>query len=136
MYTLVQTFQSADFAKALHRIIDLPDNLDRAAIRAKVGPEGEDAIYFVTTTWETIGVLVFRKELTLDLVDDFFSGPIVISWRKLAHYLEEVRKERHRDTLFARYQWLTEQMIARETRVPAVAATTAQAPGTQPAGPW
>ena len=57
MYTLVQTFQSADFARALHRIIDLPDNLDRAAIRAKVSPEGEDAIYFVTTTWETIGVL-------------------------------------------------------------------------------
>ena len=79
MYTLVQTFQGAEFAKALRRIIDLPDNLDREAIRAKVGPEGEDAIYFVTTTWETIGVLVFQKKLTLDLVDDFFSGPIIIS---------------------------------------------------------
>ena len=79
MYTLVQTFQGAEFAKALRGIIDLPDNLDREAIRAKVGPEGEDAIYFVTTTWETIGVLVFQKKLTLDLVDDFFSGPIIIS---------------------------------------------------------
>jgi len=114
MYTLVQTFQSADFTKALHRIIDLPDNLDRAAIRAEVGPEGEDAIYFVTTTWETIGVLVFQKELTLDLVDDFFSGPLIISWRKLARYLEDVRMERHRDTLFEWFQWLAERMIERE----------------------
>jgi len=114
MYTLVQTFQSADFTKALHRIIDLPDNLDRAAIRAEVGPEGEDAIYFVTTTWETIGVLVFQKELTLDLVDDFFSGPLIISWRKLARYLEDVRRERHRDTLFEWFQWLAERMIERE----------------------
>jgi hypothetical protein len=114
MYTLVQTFQSADFTKALHRIIDLPDNLDRAAIRAEVGPEGEDAIYFVTTTWETIGVLVFQKEITLDLVDDFFSGPIIISWRKLARYLEDVRRERHRDTLFEWFQWLAERMIERE----------------------
>jgi len=136
MYTLVQTFQSADFAKALHRIIDLPDNLDRAAIRAKVGPEGEDAIYFVTTTWETIGVLVFQKELTLDLVDDFFSGPIIISWRKLAHYLEEVRKERHRDTLFEWYQWLAERMMERESRGPAVPAHIAHAPGSKSYERW
>jgi hypothetical protein len=122
MYTLVQTFQGAEFAKALHRIIDLPDNLDREAIRAKVGPEGEDAIYFVTTTWETIGVLVFQKKLTLDLVDDFFSGPIIISWRKLARYLEEVRKDRHRDTLFEWYQWLAERMMERESKGPAVPA--------------
>ena len=122
MYTLVQTFQSADFAKALHRIIDLPDNLDRAAIRAKVGPEGEDAIYFVTTTWETIGVLVFRKELTLDLVDDFFSGPIVISWHKLARYFEEVRREWQRETLFEWFQWLAERMMERESKFPVVPA--------------
>ena len=114
MYTLVQTFQSADFAKALHLIMELPDNLDRAAIRAKVGPEGEAAIYFVTTTWETIGVLVFQKELTLDLVDDFFSGPIVLTWRKLERYLEELRKERQRDTLFEWFQWLAERIIERE----------------------
>lgn len=125
MYTLVQTFQSADFAKALRRIIDFPDNLDRAAIREKVGPEGEDAIYFVTTTWETIGVLVFQKELTLDLVDDFFSGPIILSWRKLARYLDDVRTEWHRDTLFEWFQWLAEQMMEREIKSPPVPAHVA-----------
>lgn len=83
MYTVVQTFQDVDFTKALHFIMELPDNLDHAEIRRRVGPEGEAAIYFVSTTWETIGVLVFQRELTLDLVDDFFSGPIVLTWRKL-----------------------------------------------------
>ena len=136
MYTLVQTFQGAEFAKALHRIIDLPDNLDREGIRAKVGPEGEDAIYFVTTTWETIGVLVFQKELTLDLVDDFFSGPIIISWRKLSRYLEEIRKERQRDTLFEWYQWLAERMMERESKVPAVPAHIANAPGSKSYQHW
>jgi hypothetical protein len=136
MYTLVQTFQSADFTKALHRILDLPDNLDCAAIRKKVGPDGEDAIYFVTTTWETIGVLVFQKELTLDLVDDFFSGPVIISWRKLVRYLEEIRKERQRDTLFEWYQWLAERLMERESNVPAVPAHIAHAPGTKSYNNW
>jgi len=84
-----------------------------------------DAIYFVTTTWETIGVLVFQKELTLDLVDDFFSGPIILSWRKLALYLEDVRKEWHRDTMFEWYQWLAERMIEREKASPPVPAHVA-----------
>src|SRR5438128_9224995 len=122
MYTLVQTFQSADFTKALHRIMELPDNLDRASIRAAIGPEGEASIYFVTTTWETIGVLVFQKELTLDLVDDFFSGPIVLTWRKLARYLGELRTERHRETLFEWFQWLAERMMEREKSGPPVPA--------------
>lgn len=125
MYTLVQTFQSPDFARALRRIFDLPDNLDRAAIRAKIGPEGEDEIYFVTTTWETIGVLVFQKELTLDLVDDFFSGPIILSWRKLARYLEDVRTDWERETVFEWFQWLAEQMMAREKQSPPVPAHVA-----------
>ena len=114
MYTLVQTFQSADFAKALHRVTELPDNLNRAAIRAKVGPDGEDDIYFLMTTWESIGILVFHNELTLDVVDDFFSGPIVVSWRKLAPCVEEIRAELHRDTVFEWFQWLAERFIERE----------------------
>ena len=34
------------------------------------------------TTWESLGILVFRGEVSLDLVDDFFSGAVELSWRK------------------------------------------------------
>jgi hypothetical protein len=105
-------------------------------MRTQVGAEGEAAIYFVTTTWETIGVLVFQKELTLDLVDDFFSGPIIITWRKLERYLEELRRERQRDTLFEWYQWLAKQMTEREKHVPPVPAHIAHAPGTKSYQRW
>jgi hypothetical protein len=125
MYTLAKTFQSADFAKALNQVLDLPDNLDRAGVRAKVGAEGEDTIYFVTTVWETIGVLVYQRELTLDLVDDFFSGPIIVSWRKLERYVKETRKTLQRETLFEWYQWLAERMMQRESKTPAVPAHVA-----------
>ena len=122
MYTLVQTFQSAEFAKALHRIMELPNNLDRASIRAAVGPEGEAAIYFVTTTWETIGVLVFQKELTLDLVDDFFSGPLILSWQKLKVYSDEWRSNLNRETGNEWFHWLAERMLEREKASPPVPA--------------
>lgn len=79
-------------------------------------------VYAMTTTWESIGVLVYRSEIRLDLLDDFFSGPIRISWRKLKPYFEDEREEQGRQTISEWYQWLAERFEALESveaRVPA-----------------
>ena len=44
---------------------------------------GDDLVAHLTATWESIGVLVFHHEITLEVLDDFFSRPIVPSWNKL-----------------------------------------------------
>ena len=75
MLELVRSFQSPAFTSALRRVLSLPDGADTQKIREVLGPDGEDAVYLVSLTWESLGVLVFRREVTLDLVDDFFSGP-------------------------------------------------------------
>src|SRR5437762_6170522 len=92
MLELVRSFQSPAFTAALRRVLSLPDGADSAKIREVLGPDGEDAVYLVSLTWESLGVLVYRREVTLDLVDDFFSGPLVISWQKLKVYSEEWRR--------------------------------------------
>jgi hypothetical protein len=86
------------------------------------GPEGEGAIYFVVNVWETIGVLVFKKELSLDLVDDFFGDPVVLNWQKLERYPQGIRDERQRQILFEWRQWLAERMMKREKSGPSVPA--------------
>ena len=86
MLELVRSFQSPAFTAALRRVLSLPDDAGSAKIREVLGPDGEDAVYLVSLTWESLGVLVFRREVTLDLVDDFFSGPLVLSWQKLRVY--------------------------------------------------
>jgi len=114
MLELVRSFQSASFASALRRSTSLPDGADRQKIRELLGPEGEDAVFLVGLTWESIGVLVFRREVTADLVADFFSGTISISWRKLRLFVEEDRRFVERDTAWEWFQWLAEQMGERE----------------------
>ncbi len=76
----------------------------------------------MTATWETIGVLLFHGELSIDIIDDFFSGPILISWRKLLPYTKEVRRRYDRETWSEWFQWLAERMIEREEKSPAVPA--------------
>ena len=72
----------------------------------------------MTTTWESIGVLVFRGEVSIDLVDDFFSGPIVVSWRKLQSYFFDERRETGRETVGEWFQWLAERFAERKAQLP------------------
>lgn len=58
--------------------------------------------------------------LEMDLIDDFFSGPIEVTWRKLATYIDEGRGT------FAEWaQWLAERMRERESEEPPVPAYVA-----------
>jgi hypothetical protein len=122
MLELVRSFQSPAFTRGLRRVFSLPDGADPQAIREVPGRDGEDAVYLVALTWESLGVLVFRREVTLDLVDDFFSGPILLSWQKLRAYAEQERQALNRETGLEWFQWLAERMMERERKSPPVPA--------------
>jgi hypothetical protein len=122
MLELVRSFQSPAFTSALRRVLSLPDGATTKQIHEILGPDGEDAVYLVSLTWESVGILLFRRELTLDLVDDFFSGPILLSWRKLQVYAEEWRRTLNRETGSEWFHWLAERMMEREKLSPPVPA--------------
>ena len=122
MSALVRSFQTPSFAHSLRRVSSLPDDVAREQIPALLGPDGEDHIYALLTSWEALGILLYRKQVSIDLVDDFFSGPIVVTWRKLSRYIAELRKDAQRDTYFEWVQWLTERMMERENQTPPVPA--------------
>jgi len=122
MSALVRSFQTPSFAHSLRRVSSLPDKATREQISALLGPDGEDDVYALLTSWEALGILLYRKQVSINLVDDFFSGPIVVSWRKLSEYVEAMRAEAKRDTYFEWVQWLAERMMERESMTPPVPA--------------
>src|SRR5215471_6340101 len=122
MSALVRSFQTPSFAHSLRRVSSLPDSVARQQIPALLGSDGENHVYALLTSWEALGILLYRKEVTIELVDDFFSGPIVVSWRKLSRYIAVLRRDAQRDTYFEWVQWLAEQMMEREKQSPPVPA--------------
>src|SRR5437764_9458420 len=122
MLELVRSFQSPAFTSALRQVLSLPDGANAEKIREVLGPDGEDAVYLVSLTWESLGILLFRREVTLDLIDDFFSGPILLSWRKLKVHSEECRRTLNRETFNEWFHWLAERMMEREKFSPPVPA--------------
>ena len=118
---LLHSFQTPDFAKGLTIVYGMPDGLGKKAIEEYCG-ENYHLVYALMTTWESLGVLVHRGEVELQLVDDFFSGPIRISWHKLHDYVTGEREQLQRDTIFEWFQWLNERLAdieSKETPVPA-----------------
>jgi hypothetical protein len=113
---LVRSFQSGDFTAALGRINSLPDGADRATIERVLGPDGRDQVFLVGLTWESLGVLTFRREIDMGTIDDFFSGAITISWRKLHTFVEDDRESLERQTVWEWFEWLADRMREREDR--------------------
>ncbi|MCI0520832.1 MAG: DUF4760 domain-containing protein [Chloroflexi bacterium] len=112
---LLNSFQTSDFVRGLLYIFDLPENAGKEQIDGL--PEDHFlAIYMVLGAWERLGVLVYRREIELVLVEDAYSGTIVLSWQKLARYITEFRSHLQRDSAFEWFQWLAERIIERETR--------------------
>lgn len=118
---LLHSFQTPDFAKAVTIVYRMPDGLSRDEIEQLIG-EDLPLVYAMTTTWESLGVLVFRGEIDLELVGDFFSGPIRISWQKVGQLLIGEREETGRQTIGEWFQWLNDRLTDLESKDPPIPA--------------
>jgi hypothetical protein len=123
---IVRLLQTPDFARALRLMYDLEPGLSRAEVERRLGADMH-YVYSMMISWESLGVLVYRRQLDLQLVDDFVSGSLLLSWRKLERYVKEERTARGRDTLLEWFQWLAERMLERESKTPVVPAYQAHA---------
>jgi hypothetical protein len=114
---LLHSYQTPSLARGLQLMFALPDDLSRAEVEARLG-EDLATLWVVMVTWESLGVLIYRGQVELAIFDDFFSGPLLLSWRKLQRYVEEYRAQLQRETIFEWFQWLAERMQERESQVP------------------
>jgi len=110
---LLNSFQTVDFLHGIWITQELPKGLNKKEIEERLGKDIR-FIYLVMSTWESIGILLFNREITFDMVDHAYSGPINFSWEKLDKYVTDLRIELKRETPFEWFQWLAERMIERE----------------------
>ena len=121
MLALISGYTAPDFNRGLQFVFDMPDRLSKKEIEEYLG-EDMDKLFPLLVTLESFGILLHRGEITIDLLDDFLSGPIVLTWQKLELYIKDIREETGRNTISEWTQWLAEQMLVRESKGPAVGA--------------
>lgn len=105
---LTRTFYSRDLAAALSLLQPLPDGITLTELRA-MGDRYPEAAITVATSFETMGLLVFKRIAPLSLVSDLAGGIINTMAKKLARWLEDMRIEQEQPSWAEWFEWLGDQ---------------------------
>jgi hypothetical protein len=116
---LLHSFQTPEFHEAVSILVDLPENLSKKEIEERLGDK-MTCMRVLFGTFESLGILIFRREININLVEDFFSGVIILTGQKFNNYIKEVRELSKRPTYYEWMQWLYEQVEKRESKTPAI----------------
>jgi len=107
----LQTPESAETLLLLH---DLPDNLTGDDLRRRLGDRFK-ATLATLALFESLGPIVARGHVPLEMYAEFYRGPTLLCWRKFRRFIEEERSNGW-PSLFEWLQWLAERMEERPLR--------------------
>ena len=110
---LAQTFYSPDLAEAIVLLQRLPDGVSLEEVRSR-GKEYELAAITLCTSFETMGLLVYKQIAPLDLVLDLAGGIVSVMARKLHAWCEDVREEQQQPSFAEWFEWLGDQATQRK----------------------
>lgn len=116
---LLHSFQTPEFHEAVTIVADLPEGLSKKEIEKRIGDK-MTCVLVMFGTFESLGILIHRREIDIQLVEDFFSGVIILTGRKFMKYFEEIRELSARPTYYEWIQWMYEQIQLRESTAPAI----------------
>ena len=116
---MLHSFQTPEFHQAVTILVDLPEGLSKKELEQRLGDK-MTSLYVMFGTFESLGILIHRREIDIRLVEDFFSGVILLTGEKLKQYFDEIRKVCNRPTYYEWIQWMYEQIEKRESSAPAI----------------
>jgi hypothetical protein len=105
---VMRTFIGAELARALTILMAMPDGVSVERLREE-GFEAEYAGVLVCTTFETLGVLVYKRIVPFRLVVELAGGIIVVMWRKLGPWLIHTRELQQQPSWAEWFDWLAQQ---------------------------
>ena len=113
---LAQTFYSHDLARAIALLQPLPDGISLVQMRA-MGDSYEFAALTVCTSFETMGLLAFKRIAPMDLVLDLAGGIVAVMTRKLHQWNEDIRAEQQQPSFAEWFEWLGDQAQKRKSAI-------------------
>lgn len=102
---LFRFYGKPEFAEAYYRVLSLPDDLDKSTLRGRHA-DVESCAMLISTTMENIGVMVYHRIVPSVVVKNLVGTSTVILWRKLEHWIMDLRVELDNPAAFEWFEWL------------------------------
>ena len=110
------TFESIEFQTAILRTTDLKFTRNREDYE-KFGPDAKAAFNSINLFFEGLGILVKRKLINMDMVDDLASTDIIWIWERHRPTIEGAREYLRRPQIYEYFEYLYDEMKKREQRM-------------------
>lgn len=106
---IMRAFQTVEFTSALRMINQYQADCRRCA-ETPVPPDLHESMLLITTTLESIGLMVYRRLVPFRLVQQLMGNSIQAAWVILRGYVELTRETTGRPSVYEWFQWLAEQL--------------------------
>jgi hypothetical protein len=114
--TLIQTIQSEGWTRMLELISKLPDGAQASDVDA-AGAEVQRAVIDFGIRLETVGYMVFRRNVELRTVDEMIGGITLAFWARGKGWLQRER-ERTGTPKYAEWcEWLADRIAERRDKI-------------------
>lgn len=112
---LARSIQSPEFGQALRLLMSLPPGESADDLEER-GEAYLDAAMLVSLTLESVGIMVHRGIVELDMVWDLMGGLVLGSWERLEGWASQIRAEQGRAKFDEWLQWLADRLRERDER--------------------
>lgn len=109
---LMRSIQDAEFTRSLRLMLSLPAELSADEVRVR-GEPYESAALALGAKFATLGYLVYRGIMPIELVEELVGGVAVHLWRRLYPWVIALREQQGQPLLLEWFQWLAERMMGR-----------------------
>jgi hypothetical protein len=106
---LVDVIENESTGMGTGQLMMLPANLSEEEFERRLGDDLQ-YVMSLASTYETLGILVYRREVSLDLVDEMFGGVVVTAWERLGPFIARYRQRTGKPETFEWFQWLAERL--------------------------
>lgn len=113
---LVHSFQNPHFSDSLLIVLSMPDGMDAAELRAH-DERFERSAMELSLTLESVGIMVHRKIVSLDMVWELMGGVFLAAWRKMRPWVDDMREQQNNPKFDEWMQWLAERLEASADRM-------------------
>lgn len=106
---LFRFFGNPDFAKAYHKVLQLPDGMSAEEIRDHAD-DLEDAATLICNTMENIGVMTYQRIVPFKVVNNLIGNSTMLLWKKLEGWVLSLRDQIDDPAAFEWFQWLFDRL--------------------------
>jgi hypothetical protein len=115
---LYQITRSDEFVTGVDIVRSLPNGLSASELRATLSEDELRLIEHLHLTFEGLGVMVYRRDVSLAWVDELFRFSVLLTWDKMESLTLDIRKTTGYRGWNEWHQWLAERLSEKSQEQP------------------